>query len=162
MPEAFPVSGATWDEARAFCDWAGGRLPTEAEWERAARGDDSRKYPWGDTFDPWRCNTRDGGPHAPTAAGEYPDCVSPYGVLDLAGSVAEWCSDWWEEAYDAKSPVENPTGPETGTRRVLRGGDWMYAASLVRVTSRQGIDPSWAGPRQGFRCVQDDQKPESR
>lgn len=158
MPEALPASSVTWGESQAFCTWVGGRLPTEAEWERAARGDDSRQYPWGNTFDPWRCNTRDGGPHAPTPAGAYPDCVSPYGVLDLAGSMWEWASDWYEETYDAKGPVENPTGPETGTRRAVRGGNWMSAASWVRGASRLGIDPTWPGPMLGFRCVQDDRK----
>jgi len=162
MPEALPASSITWPEASAFCDWAGGRLPTEAEWERAARGDDSRQYPWGNTFDPWRCNTRDGGPHAPTPAAAYPDCVSPYGVLDLAGSVSEWCSDWYEEPYGAKSPVDNPMGPEAGTRRVLRGGNWMSPSSSVRAASRLGIDPTWPGPMQGFRCAQEDPKPEGR
>lgn len=162
MPEALPASSMTWDDARAFCDWTGGRLPTEAEWERAARGDDRRQYPWGDKWDPWRCNTRDGGPHAPTPAAAYPQCIGPYGVLDLAGSVSEWCSDWYEDAYNAKSPVENPTGPEAGTRRVSRGGDWMSASFWVRVASRQGIDPTSPGPRQGFRCVQDDRKPEGK
>jgi formylglycine-generating enzyme required for sulfatase activity len=162
MPEALPASSVTWDEARAFCDWVGGRLPTEAEWERAARGGDGRRYPWGNTFDPWRCNTRDGGPHAPTPAGAYPDCVGPYGVLDLAGSVSEWCSDWYEEAYDATSPVENPTGPQAGTRRVSRGGHWMSPSAWVRVASRLGIEPTWAGPMQGFRCAQDDPKAEGK
>ena len=156
MPEALPASGILWDEARAFCAWAGGRLPTEAEWERAARGDDARQYPWGDTFDPWRCNTRDGGPHAPTPAAGYPDCVSPYGVVDLAGSVSEWCSDWYEEAYYARSPAENPTGPETGNRRASRGGAWMSPSQSSRAASRLGIDPTWHGPMQGFRCAQDD------
>lgn len=162
MPEAFPASSITWDEARAFCAWTGGRLPTEAEWERAARGDDARQYPWGNTFDPWRCNTRDGGPHAPTPAAEYPDCVGPYGVLDLTGSVSEWCSDWYEEAYYAKSPAENPTGPETGSRRVSRGGTWMSASQSSRVTSRLGVDPPWHGPMQGFRCAQDDRKTDAK
>jgi len=162
MPEAFPASNITWDEARSFCAWVGGRLPSEAEWERAARGDDAREYPWGNTFDPWRCNTRDGGPHAPTPAAAYPDCVGPYGVLDLAGSVSEWCSDWYEEAYDAKSPAENPTGPETGTRRVSRGGAWMSAAPSVRVASRLGIEPTWPDPMRGFRCAQEDLKADGK
>ncbi len=162
MPEDLPASSMTWNEARAFCDWAGGRLPTEAEWERAARGDDSRQFPWGKTFDPWRCNTRDGGPHTPTAAGSYPDCVGPTGVLDLAGSVSEWCSDWYEKGYDAESPTENPRGPETGTTRVVRGGNWMSPSAWVRGASRLGTDPTWPGPMQGFRCVQDDRKPETK
>ena len=162
MLDAFPASGIKWDEAAAFCTWAGARLPTEAEWERAARGDDSRQYPWGNTFDPWRCNTRDGGPHAPTAAAEYPDCVNSFGVLDLAGSVSEWCSDWLDDAYYANSPVQNPTGPKTGTRRVSRGGGWMTPAQSASATARVGIDPSWRGPMQGFRCVQDDRKAEAK
>ena len=162
MPEALPASSITWEEAHAFCAWAGGRLPTEAEWEHAARGDDARQYPWGNTFDVWRCNTRDGGPHAPTPAAAYPDCISPYGVLDLAGSVSEWCSDWYEDAYDVKSSTENPTGPETGTRRVSRGGNWMNASSSVRAASRLGIEPAWAGPMQGFRCAFDDRKSDEK
>jgi formylglycine-generating enzyme required for sulfatase activity len=156
MPEALPASGIIWTEARAFCDWAGGRLPTEAEWERAARGDDTRRYPWGDIWAPWRCNTRDGGPHAPTPAGAYPDSASPFGVLDLAGSVSEWCSDWYEADYYAKSPQENPTGPEKGETRVSRGGFWMSPSFSARVTSREGTDPGWRNPMRGFRCVQDD------
>jgi formylglycine-generating enzyme required for sulfatase activity len=162
MLEALPVSSITWAEAGAFCAWAGGRLPTEAEWERGARGDDAQQYPWGNTFDPWRCNTRDGGPHAPTAAAEYPDCVSPYGVLDLSGSVAEWCSDWYEDAYYAKSLAENPTGPATGTTRVSRGGAWMTPSQFTRVASRSGIEPTWHGPMQGFRCAQNDRKADEK
>jgi formylglycine-generating enzyme required for sulfatase activity len=158
MPEAFPASNITWEDARSFCAWAGGRLPTEAEWERAARGAEARRYPWGDDWDPARCNTRDGGVHAPSAAGAYPDCLSPYGVLDLAGSVGEWCEDWYGADYYAKSPAENPIGPDTGRTRVSRGGWWMNAASFVRGAYRQGFDPGWPDPTRGFRCVQDDQR----
>jgi formylglycine-generating enzyme required for sulfatase activity len=157
-PEAFPASNVTWDEANAFCTWAGGRLPTEAEWERAARGGDLREHPWGNNWDAWRCNTRDGGLHAPGAAAAYPDCANPNGVLDLAGSVWEWCSDWYEPGYYARSPVDNPTGPETGATRVTRGGAWMSPAFSARSASRQGIEGSWAEPMHGFRCVQDDRK----
>jgi formylglycine-generating enzyme required for sulfatase activity len=158
MPEAFPASNVTWEDARAFCAWAGGRLPTEAEWERAARGGDARRYPWGNEWDPARCNTQEGGPHAPTASGSYPGCVSPYGVLDLAGSVWEWCQDWYDAGDYANSPVENPAGPETGHTRVSRGGCWINPSWWVRSANRQGIDPMWPDPTRGFRCVQDDRE----
>jgi formylglycine-generating enzyme required for sulfatase activity len=156
MREAFPASFVTWEEARAFCAWAGGRLPTEAEWERAARGNDARQYPWGDDWDPARCNTQEGGPHAPTAAAAYPGCVSPYGVLDLAGSMWEWCQDFYDAGFYANSPADNPAGPETGRTRVSRGGCWINPSWWVRSANRQGIDPTWPDPTRGFRCVQED------
>jgi len=155
MPETFPVSSITWDEARAFCAWAGGRLPTEAEWERAARGDDTRQYPWGNTFDPWRCNTRDGGPHAPTPAAAYPDCVSPYGILDLAGSVWEWCQDWYDANYYRQSPPIDPPGPLSGTAKVCRGGSWESGAADLRCARRSSAPLRETSRHTGFRvaCV---------
>ena len=156
QPESFPATNVTWEEAHSFCSWAGGRLPTEAEWELAARGRDGRLYPWGGDWDPARCNTQEGGPHAPTAAASYPGCVSADGLLDLAGSVWEWCQDWYDPTYYARSPVENPSGPETGPSRVSRGGSWVNPSSWVRAAMRQGIDPAWPDPTRGFRCAMND------
>jgi sulfatase modifying factor 1 len=158
MPESFAASNVSWDEANAFCAWAGARLPTEAEWERASRGGDSRQYPWGNNWDPWRCNTRDGGFHGPSPAGAQPDCVSTNGILDLAGGVWEWCSDWYDGSYYSRSPVESPTGPQAGALRVSRGGGWMEPSYSTRGVSRQGIEPGWRDAMRGFRCVQEDRR----
>src|SRR6185295_18102911 len=100
-------------------------------------------------YERWRSPCADGGRRVP-------GLCSPYGVLDLAGSVSEWCSDRYEKDYEAESTAPNPTGPETGTTRVLRGGNWMSPSSWVRVTSRLGVEPGWPGPMLGFRCAEDD------
>lgn len=151
----YPATAVTWDEAAAFCEWVGGRLPTEAEWEKAARGTDGRRYSWGDKWDPDRCNTRDGGPHRPRGVGAFPRCVSPYGVLDMGGSVWEFCQDWYEERSYDTGPTRDPRGPASGRLRVLRGGSWMEPSTSTRPASRQGRDPSWRNHRHGFRCVQE-------
>jgi formylglycine-generating enzyme required for sulfatase activity len=153
-PDDYPITGVTWEEAKAFCQWVGGRLPTEAEWEKAARGTDSRRYPWGDQWDESRCNTFVGGPHRPLAVGMFPECVSPYGLLDMAGSVFEWCEDWYDERYYESSPVKDPLGPPSGLSRVTRGGDWLHQPKWTRVAYRQQALPTSKNVRQGFRCVQ--------
>jgi formylglycine-generating enzyme required for sulfatase activity len=154
-PDDYPASAIIWEEAKGYCEWVGGRLPTEAEWEKAARGTDGRKYPWGDQWDHERCNSRDGGPHRLLSAGSYPNCLSPYGVLDMAGSVWEWCSDWYGETYYAEGPIEDPKGPTQGRTRVLRGGAWVSPDLWLRPGFRYTVSPTFRNVNYGFRCVQE-------
>jgi formylglycine-generating enzyme required for sulfatase activity len=154
-PDHYPASFVLWDEAAAYCRWVGGRLPTEAEWEKAARGTDGRDYPWGDRWDPARCNTISGGLHQVEDVGSYPGCLSPYGVLDLAGGMWEWCGDWYADDYYARSPAADPQGPETGTLRVKRGGAWMSQPNWVRATYRDRGAPWSRNADHGLRCVQE-------
>jgi formylglycine-generating enzyme required for sulfatase activity len=154
-PDDYPASSIPWEEAKAYCEWVGGRLPTEAEWEKAARGTDARAYPWGDQWDPDRCNSWKGGPNRPVAVGSFADCISPYGLLDMAGNMWEWCADLFDEDYYAQSPPRDPQGPSSGSHRVLRGGDWIAQPLWLRTADRRGMAPSNRNHNTGFRCVRD-------
>lgn len=158
----FPAAGITWHGAKAFCDWLAREtqfpfaLPTEAQWERAAHGDENandRIFPWGVRLTPDYCRYKS---KQPTRVGSYPLGVSPFGAHDMAGNVAEWVNDWYDENYYEHSPRDNPEGPTTGTLKILRGGDWtcaMVSIPRLRATDRNPMPPESPLIVQGFRVA---------
>jgi iron(II)-dependent oxidoreductase len=156
--ENHPVVNVSWNDAVVYAQWAGARLPTEAEWEKAASWDDIKKekrvYPWGKDFDASKCNTSESGIGDTTPVGKYsPRGDSFYGVADMAGNVWEWCADWYDANYYKNSPRENPKGPASGQYRVLRGGSWVSDRYLVRAACRDMYDPDRRSRDYGFRVV---------
>ena len=151
--DGMPATNISWEEAHAFCEWSGKRLPTEAEWERARRGATGDTYSYGNSYDEGAGRTGlrlDAGPLKPGSYG-----AGNGGLLDMTGNVWEWCSDWYARATYQADSGPNPGGPGTGVQRVLRGGAWYSNANYARCTHRPGNIGKVRDPSFGFRCARD-------
>ena len=151
--ERHPINCLDWSQAQSYCAWRGGRLPTEAEWEYAARGVDGRLYPWGNEPPAAQsCSAATGHSDSSCEVGSHPMDTSPFGVLDLGANISEWTLDWWAIGYPAES-VEDPRGPEYGEERVVRGASYGRARTSMLAAERVLVTPATHAEGVGFRCA---------